>query len=281
VRVAEPWLKAAQRLKLGGKGRAFHGCTGSSNSPTLLISHERDKWSGWCFRCHEIVMEWKPKESFAERVNRMREESAADEAVASTTALPLPMNFDPTTWPEDAYTWLLKASVGRRSLKQLGAYHHKPTNRVVLPVFDDSRLVYWQARSIDGREPKYLGAAIDKRHIVAQFGKGPANVLVEDILSAFRVGEVGRGVALLGTSLTDKVLAKLIAERKPVIVWLDPDRPGRDAARSICNTLSLVGLKHRQIVTRRDPKLLSRSDIAWLLTQAYSGFSKSGSSTIA
>jgi Toprim-like len=270
--MAEAWLKAAQRLKLGGKGRAFHGCSGSSNSPTLLISADRDKWSGWCFRCHETVIEWKPKESFAERVKRMREEAAADEAVASTTALPQPINFDPETWPDPAYLWLLKAAVGRSEIKQLGAYYHKPTNRVVLPVFDSGRLVYWQARSIDGREPKYLGAAIDKRHIVAAYGEGQASVLTEDILSAFRVGQVGRGVAMLGTSLTDKVLARLIAERRPVVIWLDPDAAGREAARHIKRRLSLVGLKHSQIRSRRDPKLLSKGEIQSLLTQACSDF---------
>jgi DNA primase len=270
--MAEAWLKAAQRLKLGGKGRAFHGCTGSSNSPTLLISNERDKWSGWCFRCHETVIEWKPKESFAERVKRMREEQEADEVIAATTALPQPMNFDPTTWPDDAYLWLLKASVGRRHVKQLGAYYHKPTNRVVLPVFDAGELVYWQARSIDGREPKYMGAAIDKRHIVAAYGTDDISVLTEDILSAFRVGQVSRGVALLGTSLTDKVLARLIGEAKPVVVWLDPDGAGRDAARGIKRRLSIVGLKHSQLVTSRDPKLLSQGDIKSLLTRACSAF---------
>jgi DNA primase len=270
--LSEAWLKAAQRLKLGGKGRAWHGCHGSSNSPTLLISHDRDKWAGWCFRCHESVIEWKPKESFAERVKRMREESEADEAAAMTTALPQPINFDPETWPEAAYLWLLKASVGRSEIKQLGAYWHRPTNRVVLPVFDAGQLVYWQARSIDGREPKYLGAAIDKRHVVAAYGDGPATILTEDILSAFRVGQVGRGVALLGTSLTDKVLARLIQEQKPVVIWLDPDSAGREAARNIKRRLSLVGLPHSQIRSRRDPKLLSQGEIKSLSTQACSGF---------
>lgn len=140
----------------------------------------------------------------------------------------------------------------------------------MLPVVDDGRLVYWQARSVDGREPKYIGAAIDKRHIVAAHGQGDP-VLVEDILSAFRVGQTGvaQGVAILGTALTDKVLARLIDAKRPVTVWLDPDGPGREAARGIVRRLSLVGLRHRQIITRRDPKLLSKGEITSLLTAAY------------
>ncbi len=266
--MAEAWLRAAQRLKLGQKGRAFHGCSGSSSSPTLLISHERDKWSGWCFRCHETVIEWKPVESFAERVKRMRGEQEADEAAASTAAPPQPANFDIETWPIEARLWLLKASIGRSEVGQLGAYHHARTNRVVLPVVNDGRIVYWQARSVDGREPKYIGAAVDKRHIIASYGQGDP-VLVEDILSAFRIGQVGHGVSLMGTSLTDKVLARLIEQQRPVTVWLDPDSAGREAARGIVKRLSLVGLNHRQIVTRRDPKLLSRGEIKSLLTAAF------------
>lgn len=268
--MADAWLKAAQRLKQGQKGRAWHGCSGSSNSPTLLISNDRDKWSGWCFRCHESVVEWKPKESFAERIARQREESAADEAAASSTSLPRPFNTDIETWPIEARLWLLKASVGRSNIKPLGAYYHKPTNRVVLPVFDQRRLSYWQARSIDGREPKYLGAAIDKQHITARYGSGDP-VLTEDILSAYRVGESGvaQGTALLGTSLNDKVLAELIRAGQPVTVWLDPDGPGRSAARDIIQRLDLVGLPHRQIVTSRDPKLLSKGELQSLFTQPF------------
>lgn len=278
--MAEPWLKAAQRLKLGGKGRAWHGCSGSSNSPTLLISHDRDKWSGWCFRCHESVVEFKPKESFAERIQRQREEAEADSTAAQSTALPRPFNTDIETWPIEARLWLLRASVGRSNIKPLGAYHHRPTNRVVLPVFDSQRLVYWQARSIDGRQPKYLGADIDKRHITARYGSGDP-VLTEDILSAFRVGESGaaQGVSILGTSLNDKVLAQLIKAGRPVTVWLDPDGPGREAARDILSRLDVVGLPYRQIITSRDPKLLSKGEITSLLTQHSYGFSGSEIST--
>jgi DNA primase len=278
--MAEAWLKAAQKLKLGGKGRAWHGCSGSSNSPTLLISHDRDKWSGWCFRCHESVFEFKPKESFAERIQRQREEAAADEAAAYSTTLPKPINTDIESWPIEARLWLLKASVGRSNIAPLGAYYHKPTNRVVLPVFDGRRLVYWQARSIDGREPKYLGAAIDKTHITARYGVGDP-VLTEDILSAYRVGETGvaMGTAILGTSLNDKVLARLIAEARPVTVWLDPDGAGREAARGITDRLDLVGLEHRQIITSRDPKLLSKGELTSLLIQPFYACSENVSST--
>ncbi|WP_321875660.1 toprim domain-containing protein [Burkholderia cenocepacia] len=265
--MAEAWLRAAQRLKLGQKGRAFHGCSGSSSGPTLLISNDREKWSGWCFRCHETVIEWKPVESFAERVKRMREEQAADEEAATTASPPQPANFDIETWPIEARLWLLKASIGRSEVGKLGAYHHARTNRVVLPVVDDGRIVYWQARSVDGREPKYIGAAIDKRHVVAVYGQGDP-VLVEDILSAFRVGQSGvaQGMAILGTALNDRVLARLIQQQRPVTVWLDPDSAGREAARGIVKRLSLVGLNHRQIATRRDPKLLSKGEIKSLLT---------------
>jgi DNA primase len=268
--MAEAWLRAAQRLKLGGKGRAWHGCSGSSNSPTLLISNDQDKWSGWCFRCHESVFEFKPKESFRERIERMRKQAQADEAISQSVALPRPINTDLETWPIEARMWLLKASVGRSNIKPLGAYHHAPTNRVVLPVIDAGRLLYWQARSIDGREPKYLGASIDKQHITARYGMGDP-VLTEDILSAYRVGEsgAGQGTAILGTSLNDKVLSQLIKQAKPVTVWLDPDGPGRDAARDIITRLDVVGLPHRQIITSRDPKLLSKGEITSLLTQPY------------
>jgi DNA primase len=200
----------------------------------------------------------------------MRQQAQADEAISQSVALPRPINTDLDTWPIEARLWLLRASVGRSNIAKLGAYHHPPTNRVVLPVVDQNRLVYWQARSIDGREPKYLGAAIDKRHITARYGDGDP-VLTEDILSAFRVGESGaaQGTAILGTSLNDKVLAGLIRQGRPVSIWLDPDGPGQEAARGIVSRLELVGLPHRNIITRTDPKLLSKGEIQSLLTAPF------------
>lgn len=269
--MAEAWLKAAQQLREGSKGRASHGC---GEGRTLLVAHERDKWTAWCFRCQESLVEFKPQLSFSERMKRDRERAAEDETIARYTVLPTPVVDDLALWPIEARLWLLKASIGAPETRQLGAYYHPPTNRVVLPVFDSGRLAYWQARSIDGRQPKYLGAAIDKRSIVAQFGKpdSPVTVLTEDVLSAFRCGDHVAAWALLGTALTDKVLARLIAAQKPVITWLDPDAAGRKAVRRITTRLALVGVPHRNIVSPFDPKLLPRGEIKSLLTKACSDF---------
>ncbi|QYD70860.1 toprim domain-containing protein [Paraburkholderia edwinii] len=161
--------------------------------------------------------------------------------------------------------WLLKASCGAPEIAQLGAYWHAPSARVVLPVADDGELVYWQARDPSwtrkSERPKYVNPEVNKERLVARYGSGDEIVLTEDILSAYRVGQEGEGWSLLGTNLTNGVLARLIDERKPVAVWLDPDAAGRKASRDITQRLSACGIPNRVIRSLRDPKLLSRRQV--------------------
>jgi DNA primase len=86
--------------------------------------------------------------------------------------------------------------------------------------------VFWQARSLDKRQPKYLAPAIGKKDAVPKYGRASMVTLTEDILSAYKVGLVAEGWALLGTSISDACLAALVQRGQPVNLWLDPDAGG-------------------------------------------------------
>jgi len=212
----------------------------------------------------------KPAPSLAERLARRQAERQQDARLQASVALPAPLNTDVDTWPQQACAWLYKAGIGKPEIAQLGAYWHEPSGRVVLPVVENGAVVYWQARDPHwtraSQRPKYVNPPMDKSALVAAYGEnagsGSEIVLTEDILSAFRVGQVTQAWALLGTNLTDAVLARLLATRQPVAVWLDPDAAGRKAARTIKRRLESCGIPARLIQTDRDPKLLSRKEIA-------------------
>jgi hypothetical protein len=159
--------------------------------------------------------------------------------------------------------WLYKAGLGNEAIKAAGIYYCPRLDRVVLPVVSDDRLVYWQARGFDPERPKYINPAIDKANLTARYGEGGPLVLVEDILSAIRVGEVARGWSLLGTNISDSTAARVKAARgvDNVLIWLDPDGAGRKARGRLRNALCLVGITPRIIRTDLDPKLYSREEI--------------------
>ncbi|WP_246641676.1 toprim domain-containing protein [Paraburkholderia edwinii] len=256
------WLDAAQATAEGKKRRVDHDCGGGR---TLIVSNQDRKWTAFCFRCDEAGIVEKPQESLSARIARRRTEDEQDERIAAVAGLPEPIDTDIANWPREAVVWLLKASCGAPEIAQLGAYWHAPSARVVLPVADDGELVYWQARDPSwtrkSERPKYVNPEVNKERLVARYGSGDEIVLTEDILSAYRVGQEGEGWSLLGTNLTNGVLARLIDERKPVAVWLDPDAAGRKASRDITQRLSACGIPNRVIRSLRDPKLLSRRQV--------------------
>lgn len=268
---ADEWLAQAQALPEGGRGRVDHVCGGGR---TLLLSHNRDDWSAFCFRCDDHGFERKPDESWQDRLARMSREREHDDKLATQVELPSPANFEVGSWPAPARVWLYKAGIGLPEIEQLGAYWHEESRRVVLPIMEGDAPIYWQARdptwTRSTKRPKYVNPQIDKQHLVAKYGQGDLLVLTEDVLSAFRVGQVTEAWSILGTKLSTHVAGR-IAEGRPVAVWLDPDPAGRKAGRDIVEHLRSMGHPALRIDSRADPKLLSRREIEqWLQKSRHS-----------
>jgi len=256
------WLKAAQETDEGRKRRVDHDCGGGK---TLIVSNGERGWSAFCFRCDDQGFKAKPQPSLAERIARRRAEQEQDERIASSVALPEPINTDVASWPGKAAVWLYSAGIGIPEIARLGAYWHEPSARVVLPVAEGDNLVYWQARdpwwTRKTERPKYINPDVNKQHLVASYGRGDPLVLTEDVLSAFRVGEFTEAWSLLGTNLTDQVLARIIRRGGPVRVWLDGDAAGRKASRRILKQLRSCGIDAERIETPMDPKKYSRRQL--------------------
>lgn len=234
----------------------------------MIVTNGDRHWTAYCFRCGERGWFPKPQESLSERIARRARESSQDERIASTVALPEPINTDVATWPQEAAVWLYKAGIGKPEIAQLGAYFHEPSARVVIPVIEGGEPVYWQARdpfwTRASKRPKYINPTINRQALVAKYGDGNPLVLTEDVLSAFRVGQCTEAWALLGTKLTDGVLANILTRGGAVRVWLDGDGAGRKASRTIINGLRACGVDAVPIHTQRDPKLYSKGEILFV-----------------
>lgn len=269
----EDFADLAATVPLGQRRRFPHAC-GPGN--TLLVSRGLDgARRAYCFRCD--ASGWTPAlaPSMAELLAARHAAAVADaEVQRAGDVLPQPLLLADrlADWPMPARLWLARAGLGAFEIARLGAGYHPPSNRVVLPVYGPAGLVYWQARSIDGRQPKYLGASTGKDRAVPRWGNDRTVVLTEDILSAYKVGlSGGEGWSCLGVKPNSALLSLLLASGKPVLVWLDPDKAGQDGAAKIRRVLNAYDIPNTNVVSTADPKLLQRSEIRATISDRLEG----------
>ena len=257
------WLPKAQALPHGGRARVDHDCGAGR---TLTIRRDDAGLHAFCFRCNDKG--WLPPEPepLEVRLKRLQAGTTADAQAMQSVGLPAPAVKAWDEWPAKARLWLLKAGLSSADLPRLGAYYHPPSDRVVLPVLSGSDVVFWQARSLDKhRLPKYLAPDVSKSSVIPQYGSADVVTLTEDILSAYKVGKIGEGWCMMGTSPSKKLLGMLAARGCKVNVWLDPDAAGRKAVAKIMPMLRAFNIEARDIVSDCDPKLVHLSDMKELL----------------
>jgi len=90
-------------------------------------------------------------------------------------------------------------------------------------------------------------------------------VLVEDLVSAHKVAQVSPCIPLFGTDVFDRVVHKLKALGRPVSLWLDYDQYTR-LPKKINRLQSLLDLPVRGVVTPKDPKMYTTSEIGEIIT---------------
>lgn len=252
------WLHLAKQLERGGKAMFPHSC-GDGNK--LLVENADKGFKAWCYRCSVGGFQSHPQPSLAERIAALSEQRNADRMVEADTRPPMPANFNPSEWPIDARVWLYKCGLSNQTIKDNGIYWCERIKRVVLPVLNGSKLVYWQARGFDKDRPKYLNPKIDKPWFQSgNYHVGPL-VLTEDILSAIKVGQVHRAWSILGTALTATVANEIARLNVPVLIWLDPDEAGRKGRRRIAASLRAMGIDVSIIRADADPKYYSLDQI--------------------
>jgi hypothetical protein len=222
----------------------------------LQISRDGPTVRAYCHRC-SLSEGWRLEESFQDRLARLQAQASGDAELGR--GFPEPRVLDMGLWPVDARVWLFKAGVTQREAEGMGWYYHERSDRVVLPFPEQD---FWIARAYQkGRVPKYLAVTPKPHGLLVKFGAGKTIVLCEDVLSAYKVGKVTEGWALLGTKLSQDHCARLIADGRPVVTWLDPDDPGQVGATKIRAQLRAFGVPVRNVVSLRDPKLHSAAEI--------------------
>ena len=145
--------------------------------------------------------------------------------------------------------------------------------RLILPYYGPDgkgQLRYFEARSYEpDNKLKYITVGGKQECFFAGLtaDRTKSIVVVEDMISAMRVGAFFPCVALRGTSFSEDKLLQLAFKADNFVLWLDSDGPGKNAARKVKKRLGMLANSVRTLVTSEDPKCYSDRMIHTYLTQ--------------
>lgn len=258
---SETWLQVAENLPQGHKTR--HDCPecgAGTNTNAAIVNHSHKGYSLYCNACGHNPFKGKGTLSLAQ----LADIKALNEKASTPQVLSIPPDFQ-LSIPLKGRLWLYKAGITQERWEDCGIGYSPALQRVVLPVYRDGKLVWFQSRGIHKEQsPKYIQPSLPKKGATFELHADSALdagivIIVEDILSAIRIGVQFNTVCILGTKLSDEQIRRLRKFTK-VITWLDGDRAGREGSAVIRKTLGLIK-KVGNIKTEKDPKSYSNKQI--------------------
>lgn len=182
----------------------------------------------------------------------------------------LPLDCDWTLPPEPT-KWLLKYFEYKDI--PLNTFWSEERLSLIFPIYDDpikpTKLLAYQERYFgdDPKRPKWRGYGIDDS-LVQISGEATRNnsiVLVEDLLSYYKVSKIQRCMCLFGSNVSSKKLAQLmLLDYKQIILWLDYDK--YSYAQSVISKALMLGLQTKIVVSHLDPKGYSYGEITNFLS---------------
>ncbi len=206
-------------VKRTAKGWLFHchNCAGNC--------------SGFCYSNSKSLSPSRTLKRYEETKQGSIEEKQAQEQIYNSVSLP----YDFTTEiPYKGVIWLDKYNISEQLIIKYNLGYSKILDRLILPVYNDAKeVIFWQGRNlgiIDKYNPKYKNCRIPGKTVyldTAIIDNSYTNlteiIIVEDILSAMKIGEYRRTIALLGSYISDSTLDTL-KEFSYIKIWLDADK---------------------------------------------------------
>ena len=254
------WVNIAKELPINGKTTTE--CPENCGSgEKLSITHSMKSYWCNCYRCGFTDIEYKGKQTLTE-LKRIQELNKA----AEDTLLELELPSDYTTEiPIHGRQWLHSGGITEPVWRGCNIGYSEKLDRVILPIYDTHGNLEWlQCRALQkGQKPKYIQPARNRNKIMLRVNRSKKDtrrvIIVEDIISAIRVGKHTTTFSILGTKITTAQAAEL-SKYAEVTTWLDSDTAGRKGSYKIRKTLSLITTVSN-ILTPLDPKELSDKEI--------------------
>jgi hypothetical protein len=212
-----------------------------------------------------------PKETIKQIISSRNFGETSNEQVVRNIQLPR----DATTKiPTIGLGWLYKYYITDEEIKKYNICYSEQYPRLILPVYSGEELIYWQGRSFKlpytKDNPKYLnirqsGAKNVFFKVEDIHYTDNTLVVVEDILSAIRVGRTHNSLALLGSYFPSIILNEFRGYEN-IIIYLDHDK-WTTAIKASIKFNKLTGKRFIVKDHLLDPKVLSPLDLEKFLTE--------------
>lgn len=212
---------------------------------------------GWCFSCgYSIRASFNPN-----RIN------AVNETIREQDQRVLPNDFTRDV-PAHAWKWLLQYGLSLRYWLPYVGWSEKDS-RLIFTVgspaeFSLGRFIPKSDGETNKRKWFAYGDCHRTPHIFGDYFQAKEIVLVEDLISAHKVGTVSCAIPLFGTKVFETVYPLLRRSKLPVVIWLDKDQQDT-LSKKAYNLSTLISSPVSYIITELDPKALSTDTIKELL----------------
>lgn len=245
-----------------GEGRRYpHDCSNKGDN-SLIITRTRKGWIWYCHRCNEWGIRDLSGKTPAEKAAFIK--SLDVKPVEQVGTVMLPHDFTKDLSPE-GFVYLYSRGITNGDIKRWRIGYSARYDRVIFPVYWGQALVCYTGRTmrpITRTNPKFMKvvkAGTKNPYFVVNNLVSKDVVIVEDIVSAIRVGKIADTFALLSTHVPDTLILRLDEMYERICIWLDPDKRGKSI--ELFRRYVSFGMNVNVILSQKDPKYYSDEEI--------------------
>lgn len=244
---------------------------GADRRARLYVKNDGSATMAYCHNCggHAVRRTHGTKTRHVDLIKKLlaREEAAA--VLTDEVELPGDTTLQPHQFSDKAKAWLYGYNLTDKDIQDYSIGYSPSWGRVILPVYEDGKLIFWQGRRVDSDSgEKYISVRSAKKPLFTAMPTDTSalwngTMIVEDMLSAIRCAMFGwPALALLGTSEPDDIVARL-PQGPNSCVWLDDDEAGRRKSAPLIERLKLIGkgVVYRPSGNQPQPKNLSPEEL--------------------
>lgn len=242
-------------------------CSGSSKSLKVTMGENDGILRANCYRCGAsgfFRYTSYPKINAAKKRNV--DSDAKPVGIGTRIALPRQAVGDYSHFGIAARVWLGRAGITEEEVREYNILWNPVTKLLLIPIYSEGKLVGYQSRSFEDNVSRYKTYTdnVNKMLFRSKKIEGDTVVIVEDALSAIKVGRVLPSISLMGFKPSDGFMSA-VKDYDKFFIWLDNDNKYVKLGQSELSTrLGIYGHTH-VIHTDKDPKMHSEQEIRGLL----------------
>jgi hypothetical protein len=166
--------------------------------------------------------------------------------------------------PYEPGNWLAKYNILKSEVVSNHIKWSPSRKMLIFPFYgeDEGDLLGWQGRCFDNSNRKYhtvghVDTIFAYQNLTEADNSGI--IIVEDLVSAIKVGRYGCSLPLLGSNIPMTKRAHLRIVSDKLTIWLDYDK--RAEAYRYADMMHMLGYQTLVIVTKEDPKEIDDEDL--------------------